>query len=411
MSMRYPIEEDDYLLNEPNNVFPSSADPYVITPGMFDNPLIQHKNVYTNMVGYTSPANNKKTFIIPVGAHIKAMRLIREQILSTRLRTIQNNPYWIPKTPAQRDLVGLSVDQTRFPSPESDFNVGNAFTRSNPYLSGLKVKISKDSNDINSFFSQENSDLRVSAKTNCESSKNEYNVALSQDVKLNWRANTRKLQDGFLVSEPNFEILEREPRSSLKFLVKLYTSDPHTSVWMMPINEIHYSQDDPYFWVKAIMNMHRDRPFYNRLTDRYDRVKVPNISYTQTSQVNTMSGLCMPINKTNNWYQDTTTDPIYGGGQVSDSFCLKNTYEDIKFNLTSNGIGTESSVLSKLGKRIPKFWSTDGSSGGYLEAFKGNLKDNIFTIDRNVLVWIEHTYVKYPLFVGYFNKDSWNPQS
>jgi hypothetical protein len=72
--------------------------------------------------------------------------------------------------------------------------------------------------------------------------------------------------------------------------------------------------------------------------------------------------------------------------------------------MNNDGISRSSVVTGISNPLKPKKWVYDGSSGGWLESFK---QQEEITINDNFLLWIEHNYIKFPVFVGYFEKDSW----
>jgi len=401
-----PKNQDDMFLTQPEPVFPSKRDPYVIFPQDFANPLIQYKLPQSNEIGYLGPPTRNSSFTVSLAVHQRVLRLIQAK-LGKRW-----NSKWIANTGAQKDLVFYAYDDATAPSP---FGAGSQYTAFSldypaipPLIKDMKIKIGKDSKEVNEFLQREGSKLRLKE---FQQKPGSYGVAITVNMKLKWRSSTKPTiiknrYTGFTVPSPNFDITELDPNLTQDYLIRLYTSDPNISVYIRMVGLMQYSTEDPYHLVKSIRNKRRQRYFYDSVAIRFSGISIPNIATKFMENVSQFKGLCMPIIPDTAKYRNYVSDPILAGGRIANSFCIADAICDTQITMNNKGFGEKTTMASSTRQVKPKYIIEDGS-GSWMESFTQNKN---FVVDKPFILWIESTTQNEPIFAGFFSTDSWEVQ-
>lgn len=401
-----PKNPNDMLLTQPQPVFPSKRDPWVQWPQDFANPLIQYKLPTSNEIGYIGPPNKNASFTISLAIHKRVLRLIQAQIGK------RWNSKWIANTGAQRDLVFYAYDDATGPSP---FGAGSAYTAFSldypaiaPLIKGMKVKIGKDSKEVNEFLQKEGSRLRLKE---FKPSPGRYAMAIMANMRLQWKtpASPTIIKNGyagFAVKRPSFDIVEMDPNLTEDYLVCLYTKSSNIMVYIRMVGLVHYASEDPYHLVKTIRNQRRKRLFFDSVANRYTSISVPNIQTRFMENVSQFKGLCMPVIPDTAKYRNYVSDPILSSSRIANSFCIADAICDTQINMNSKGFGEKTVMSSSTREVKPKYIIEDGS-GAWTESFT----QKTFTINRPFILWVESLTQEDPIFAGFFSQDSWEPIS
>ena len=396
----------DYLTT-PQAVFPSANDSWVIRPDQYQNPLVSYVYPTSNNVGYIGAPIRMKSYTISLAPRIRAFRAIEEQIGK---RYIDR---WTPKNGAQKDFVYLLYSDAAAPSPVSAGVAATAFSLSHPAISELinnmRIFITDNINHANQFLRDNSSRQKVIMDNNPNklASQTGHYVSIIMNLKLKWIAPalpTRigNIFKGFKILSPNFDIVESEPYE-WEHLIRLYTSNPQISIFIKMKESTHYNPQDPYEEIRGITSKRRSRYFYDTVKQKYSAINIPNVLMNFVEDTNHLSGLCIPVRKTRDLRNKYVANPIEVGATSANSFRVAEVKQETRVSMNDKGLGSKSSILAGVKPVKYRYNVYDGSSGGYMESF-GNME---FTVDKNFIMWIEHDYVKHPIFVGYFNQDSW----
>lgn len=411
---------NNLLVSKPENLCS-----WAVTSTDFTNSLYNPTKTYINSVGYAdtqfSPSTTK-SFTIPIAAHINTLKKLKETILKNQnISSIEKeqNFNWIPKTQSQVDITNFAnshpTKKSSYFASFLPFNISNAISRDSTQVldDSLNIKISKSQEDINKFLRENNSKMEMTSTTDNSLSKlNLYNVALIYDLNLKWPQTMNIIKDKISFNIYNdFEVLLREPRTPpgtpINFLIKLKTSSPKHNIFILPHDNIAYTPEDPYMWVREIMNMNRERNFYTKLTPLISYIKLPNTSIKFNSQVPSISGMCMPItSQTQARYSNTSYDPILLYSRPgTQTFCINETLQEVNFRMDNTGIHNKNTTTTTSLQKANVHQFNNRKYFQYMESFNQKRELNI---DSNFLIWIENTDVPYPVFVAYSDRQTWD---
>lgn len=165
-----------------------------------------------------------------------------------------------------------------------------------------------------------------------------------------------------------------------------------------------YSEEDPYYNIKSIISERRERKFFRKITRQFSGLLIPSFEYNYIEKTDHLNDLCIPIRKTEDLRKKFLRDVVYQGAYSADSYCISEVKQETRFKIDEGGISKSDTTTGVYNVSKPKKWVYDGSSGGWLESFSQQ-EDKV--IDKSFMLWVENDYVKFPVFVGYFNKNLW----
>lgn len=331
----------------------------------YNNPLISIYNPYTQSLTPEVPGGDlvpwrttTPTFGISLPARIRAFNLIGQALKKPIMGEYLYEGDWAFHTPAQHDFKFF-------------------ISRYKPYISiekGTRVKISSDYKDINDFFRNHGSGARMDY-FNPEAG---YGVGLVTQMTYGWM---RPASDGLVgpykgVEFVNgYEILESKDNFHLP-LVRIRTTEPNITA-VIRMADPRYDLSNPYGVIFNFLNYRRWRHFYRPITQNYNKLTIPQIRTEINENVDHLEGMCLQkYNKKSGLFK---------------SFVIQKMKQQTLVNINQYGIGIGSNL--KVNSLIdPKERYTKPS----------------FVVNKPFLFWLEHEWIKnYPLFIGFFNRDSW----
>lgn len=330
----------------------------------YDNPLISTFNPWTQSFtpaipgGTLVPWNtNTKTFGITMSARIRAFHVIRAALKTPKVGEYLYEGDWAYHTPAQRDF---------------EFFVSR-FKTQLPIENGTKLKISSNYNEINRFFQQNGSAAKMS-KFNPNAG---YGVGLISQMSYKWAQTAQdSVLNGYksLDFTKGYEILQGKDNFNLP-LIRIKTTNPHVTA-VIKMTDPKYNSKSPYQPIFNFLDLRRWRGFYTPITKDYSVLRIPQILAEIEEDVDHLNGMCLrKYNKKDGLFE---------------SFTIQGIKQQTMVDINANGVNIGSTLQVKSLNR------------------KEGFTRPAFVVDKPFLFWLEHDEIlSYPLFTGFFNRDSW----
>jgi hypothetical protein len=164
-------------------------------------------------------------------------------------------------------------------------------------------------------------------------------------------------------------------------VIQLQTAIPEITVFIEMISgapntteddPYHFNPSDPYRIPEKIINTRRNRQFFRSDKHLYLGVRIPEIMAILNENVEHLKN-----------FKYRTFDYTYS---------LAELILQTRIHMNASGFKSASSLR--------------GEARNVCEPF-GEMSKPMFVVDRPFLLWVSHEFVRYPLFVAYFNSDSW----
>lgn len=360
----------------------------------YQNPLISYFNQYSSE--FTPPTLKQQlsvdksylqpSFTISLLPRIKVFKKIQEDIdrifhaktglpvgaidyWTTQLTFYQASVHlsnWYPIGGAQKDFKYFVDNYRMIPDLEDN----------------LKFIVTTNSRDLLNFTS------KVGGVKNMPLGVNEIGAAAVYSPKLSWSVGKGLVQnikvDGkiykaFEIRTPGVRILSskyyqlplielRTTVPEIKVYIEMNSGSPNVNDGNGPM---FYDRNDPYRLVQRIIDTRRNMQFFQSEMSVYQGAIIPEVLLIREEDTKHLDGF---------QYRNQLGTRI-----------VKGFTQETKIHMGAGGVGLSSFGEAKSQPALCESFSTKP----------------LLEVNRPFLMWISHELVRYPLFVGYFNTDSW----
>jgi len=208
-------------------------------------------------------------------------------------------------------------------------------------------------------------------------------AALFFDLDLKWKVPAEK---SVIASQySSFDVTNGFDILSSKYyllpVIQIQTIVPEITVFIEMLSGApNTTEDDPYYFnpkdpyriPEKIIDTRRNRQFFRSDKHLYLGVRIPEIMAILNENVDHMKN-----------FKFRTFDYTYS---------LADIVMQTRINMNANGFKSKTSMRNEARNVCEPF---------------GELSKPMLVVDRPFLLWVSHEFVRYPLFVAYFNTDAW----
>lgn len=351
----------------------------------YQNPLISYFNEYNTVFDPSTVYQRKRiersarqpSFSITIPARIKACKAIQERIEENQRKNISEYTgktqitYYMPTQP-QSQWYGIGGVQRDFKYFLDNYRHVYEIDKNTNLI------VSNNYKTLNDWLYKLGTKSRIKPF-----SPRDYGVALFFNLDLKWQVQAEKS----IIAEQYkaFDITNAFDILSSKYfllpVIQLQTQIPEITVFIEMISGApNTTEDDPYYFnpndpyriPQKIIDTRRNRQFFRSDKHLYLGVRIPEIFAILQENLDHLRN-----------FKYRTFNYTYSIAEIS-------AHTQIKMN--SNGFDSNTSFKTEARNVCEPF---------------GELSKPLFVVDRPFLLWVSHKYVRYPLFVAYFNSDSW----